>query len=129
MPEHAGDFDLQFETRASYLYATLACRALSPAIALEILGDVMAHAAGTRHKRIMVQCDLESIEDDADLLAAMLELAAMRSGSRIAFVNCKDSQREHPAIGDDFKLFDREEDALAWLLAGDPPDITQNPNL
>jgi hypothetical protein len=129
MSKEAKEFDLHFEDRSSYLFATLACRSLDPAIALEILSEIMAHAGGTRHRHIMVECDLGSIEDDADLLQAMLDRAAMRSGTRIAFVNCKDSESDHPAISDDFKLFDHEKDAVEWLLADEPQDVTQNPNL
>ena len=117
MSKAAHAFDLHFERRPRYLYASLACRTLDPAIALEILGEIMSHAADNRCKCVMVQCDLASIEHDSHLLEAMLALATMRSGTRVAFVDCRDSTHEHPAIGDDFKLFDDVEEAEDWLLS------------
>jgi hypothetical protein len=124
MSQAATAFDLHFERRAQYLYASLACRTLDPSIALEILGEVMGHAADNRRKRVMVQCDLASIEHDSHLLEAMLALATMRSGTRVAFVDCRDSSHEHPAIGEDFKLFDDAQEAEEWLLAN-PPDSSE----
>lgn len=116
MSKAADAFDLHFERRPRYLYASLACRSLNPSIALEILGEVMSRAADHRCKCVMVQCDLHSIEHDSHLLEAMLALATMRSGTRVAFVDCRDSDDPHPAIGDDFKLFDDADEAEAWLL-------------
>jgi hypothetical protein len=117
MSKAADAFDLHFERRPRYLYASLACRTLDPSIALEILGEIMGHAADHRCKCVMVHCDLASIEHDSHLLEAMLALATMRSGTRVAFVDCRDSTEAHPAIGDDFKLFDEVEEAEEWLLA------------
>lgn len=117
MSEAADAFDLSFERRPEYMFATLACRRLDPAMALEILGEIMERAADMHCKRVMVQCDLTGIENDTDLLQAMLELASMRSGTRVAFINCRDSKFEHPAISDDFKLFDDQETGEKWLLA------------
>jgi hypothetical protein len=93
---------------------------MDPSIALEILGEIMSHAAEVRCKLVMVHCDLNSIEHDQHLLEGMLALASMRSGSRVAFVDCRDAKSPHPAIGDDFKLFDDVESAEAWLLSGPP---------
>jgi hypothetical protein len=120
MSKAADAFDLHFERRPQYLYASLACRTLNPSIALEILGEIMGHAADNRCKLVMVQCDLASIEHDSHLLEAMLALATMRSGTRVAFVDCRDSTHPHPAIGDDFKLFDDAKEAEEWLLAAQP---------
>src|SRR6476620_6905145 len=117
MSKAADSFDLHFKRRPRYLYASRACRHLDPSIALEILGEVMSNAADNRCKCVMVQCDLASIEHDSHLLEAMLALATMRSGTRVAFVDCRDSTHEHPAIGDDFKLFDDADEAEEWLLA------------
>src|SRR4051812_37614538 len=111
MSEATNAFDLDCEKRPGYMYASLACRKLDPGIALEILGEIMGRAADLRCKRVMVQCDLDSIENDNHLLQAMLELATMRSGTRVAFINCRDSTHEHPAIAEDFRLFDGAEDA------------------
>ena len=120
MSNAASAFDLHFERRTRYLYASLACRRLDPSIALEILGEIMSHAADKHCKLVMVQCNLASIEHDSHLLEAMLALATMRSGTRVAFVDCRDASHEHPAIGDDFKLFDDSEDAEKWLLSEAP---------
>src|SRR5215216_6182318 len=115
MSKAAEAYHLAFEKRPTYLYASLACRWLDPAISLEILGEIMERAADSHRKRVMVCCDLASIENDTHLLEAMLELASMRSGSRVAFVNCRDSSGQQPAIGDEFRLFDHEEEAEKWL--------------
>ena len=107
---------LKFEDRADYLYVEIECVALTAREALEALGEILAESATRRVKKIMVRCNVASIESDKMLLESMLLLASMRSGSRIAFVECQTPAQEHAAIGPDFKLFDDEKTAEAWLF-------------
>ena len=106
---------LRFERRKDYLYASLECVELTPDVALDALSDILGKAATERCKKIMVKCNVASFESDTMLLESMLALASMNSGSRIAFVECKTSGHEHPALGPDFKLFDDERTAEEWL--------------
>ena len=108
---------LKFDNRKDYLYAELDCAALTASEALDAMSEIMAEAARVRCKKIMVKCNVASFESDTALLQSMLELATMRSGSKIAFVECQNSKHEHPSISDEFKLFDESSDAAAWLTA------------
>jgi hypothetical protein len=106
---------LKFEDRADYLHVELECVALTSRDALDALGEILSEAAVRRAKKIMVKCNVSSIESDTMLLESMLFMASMRAGSRIAFVECQSPAQEHAAIGPDFKLFDDEKTAEAWL--------------
>ena len=106
-------FELRFERRPDYLYAHLAGE-MTSSTALQSLAQIMLHAADVYCKCVLVDCQLIELIDEDCMQLAIMELAKMHSGTKMAFVRCHHSNSSPDgSIG----LFEDGETAERWLAS------------
>ena len=110
-------YGLTFIDQPNFLHARVTEHIVSRESAMLTLGDIMNECANRRHKRLLLERDVSNRVNDDEFLDALVEMAHMNSGTRIAFLDRLLTDENCLPLKDcDCRCFGSKEDAEKWLL-------------
>lgn len=113
-------YGLTFIEQPDYLHARATEHIVSRQSAMLILGDIMIECANRRHKNLLLEREVSDRVNDDEFLDALIEMAHMNSGTRIAFLDRHLTDENCLPLKDcDCRCFQSKEDAEKWLLANE----------
>jgi len=125
MDETTRSYELKFEERPEYLYASVKASKLTGETARAYLRDIVDEAARRGYKRLMVERDIPVSLDMATLFFAAMDFTEMIHGMRVVFVNPHPELEDHMDFartvatnrGANYTIVRDVESAEKWLLS------------
>jgi hypothetical protein len=126
MSDPTRPYDLRFEERPGYLFASVSAPTIDRSMALDYLHQVADKASASMHTRIMIERNIPVMLPDADLFFTTQDFLKMVGNKRVAFVNRHAKIRPEMDFamligtnrGANYKLFADTASAEEWLMAG-----------
>lgn len=113
-------YGLTFIEQPQYLHAHLATPIINRETAMSILSEVMIECADRKHKLLLLEREVESKVMTDEFLDALVEMAKMNSGTRVAFLDKHLTDDDCLPLEDcDCQCFQTKEAAEKWLLEGE----------
>lgn len=113
-------YGLTFIEQPYYLHVRLTVPIDSREMAMSILSEVMNRCADRRHKRVLLEREIEEKVSDDQLFEALCEMVEMDSGTRVAFLDRHLTDNDCSQLtGTDCQCFQRKDEAETWLLQDD----------
>lgn len=117
-------YQLLLEERDEYLYARVTADTIDQESALQYLTEIANRCDAIECEKLLIYRDIPVMLPDGVLFMVTAEFQKMIAGIRTAFVNPYEPNVEafNFALtvgenrGAEYKLFNNEEDAIAWLV-------------
>ena len=119
-------YELTFEERPDYLYASVRSKHVDEATARAYLTEIAEHCHSSHYHRLMVYRDIPEVLHGGALFFAAAEFQALLQNVRVAFVNPYAQNADDLEFGDIIasnrggahQTFETEAEAGAWLMQG-----------
>ena len=110
---------LTFIEQPNYLHARVTDHVVSRESAMSVLSDIMIECADRRHKKLLLEREIAEWVDKDEFLDALVEMAHMNSGTRIAFLDRHITNTNCLPLKEcDCRCFRSKQDAENWLREG-----------